>query len=483
MARVRNPKRFSDHYGVSERTLESLGVLDPTLNVDTRLFIDPLLLAMSSHREISVGARNTYEQHFTKVIKLLRKSEERGDVAWRAAERLLSFPEIKWTCLGYGDQSVSGAGSGNQMTTQYIDTARQIVQLGVDDPDLFVAMALFEEGVGPDRISDMTSNVIFNDLLHFNERVLSQLDVPMKPRKLRLRNGQSFDVTLPSNPFISEDDPVVLVPTDVLRKLPIVTDWADIADAASKNQELRLRVNEDIARLWEIKSRVSKHELRSWAMSSKDEFNIFLSMIRSANIRPYDVAADPNGELAWRKVTATIAEKEPFQIRHPEKFDIDGVSSVVEKIIEQFKFLIEHRQLSEELYSDKKPRPERAAQLLFFAVADSYCKANNLDLTPEADTGNGRVDFKVSLGFTGRVLVEIKLSRNKNLVKGYTRQLEAYKTAEETLKAYYLVIDVGEMLNKLEKLMAVKSSASKSGKPVSSIITVDGTIRPSASKL
>lgn len=79
-----------------------LGVLDPTLNVDTRLFIDPLLLESSRHPEIAVGARNTYEQHFTTVIKFLSKATSRSDVAWRSAQRLLSFPEIKWTCLGYG---------------------------------------------------------------------------------------------------------------------------------------------------------------------------------------------------------------------------------------------------------------------------------------------------------------------------------------------------------------------------------------------
>src|SRR4051812_30127938 len=44
------------------------------------------------------------------------------------------------------------------MTGSYMTTAKQIVELGVEDPDLFVAMALFEEGVGPDRVSDMTTN-------------------------------------------------------------------------------------------------------------------------------------------------------------------------------------------------------------------------------------------------------------------------------------------------------------------------------------
>jgi len=93
------------------------------------------------------------------------------------------------------------------------------------------------------------------------------------------------------------------------------------------------------------------------------------------------------------------------------------------------------------------------------------------------------VDFKVSKGFTGRVLVEIKLSRNSKLVEGYTRQLEAYKTAEETVKGYYLVIDVGQMGQKDQKLTKVKNQASQNGSSVSPIVFVDGTKRPSASML
>ena len=93
------------------------------------------------------------------------------------------------------------------------------------------------------------------------------------------------------------------------------------------------------------------------------------------------------------------------------------------------------------------------------------------------------MDFKISMGFTGRVLVEVKLSRNRKLVEGYTRQLEAYKTGEETVKGYYLVIDVGQMGMKDQRLTTVKNQAAKAGKRVSPIIFVDGKRRPSASKL
>lgn len=483
MAKITSPVRFSDHFGIDSALLSAAGVLDPTLNVDTGLFIDPLLLESSRHPEMHEGARATYEAHFETTIKLLRASKAHGDVAWRSALKHLSFPEIKWTCLGFGAASVSGSGSGADMTGNFIQTAKEIVDLGVEDPDLFIAMSLFEEGFGPDRISDMTTNVILGDLLHFNARVLKDLSVPTEAVTLRLRNGRTYDATLPVNPYVRGGAPLILVPADILRQLPIAKDWSEVADAAAKNEELRGRVNDQIARLWKTKTLKDKDELRRWALSGKGAFETLLEMLHGASPKPYDMAGDPLGEIFWRGLAAKLAEQEPFRLKAPARLDLDGVVSVVEQIIEQFRFLVEDRRFSEELYHAGRPRPEKAAQRLFFAVAYAYCKANDLDLTPEADTGNGPVDFKVSVGFTGRVLVEIKLSTNGKVVKGYSRQLETYKTAEEAVKGYYVILDVGQMGEKAKNLMALKNEAARRGEATSPVIFIDGTRRLSASKL
>jgi len=483
LAKIINPVRFSDHFSFESVLLEAAGVLDPTLNVDTALFIDPLLLPSSRHSEINTDAQATYETHFSTIIRLLAASKTVGDVPWRSAMRQLSFPEIKGICLGYGSHSVSGSGSGSDMTDQVIRTAKEIVDLGVRDPDLFVAMALFEDGFGPDRISDMTCNIICKDLLSFNKRVLASLPVPVQPTTILLRNGRRYEADLPLNPFVKGGAPIILVPGDILRDLPIARDWADVADAASRNQELRNKVNDQIARLWESKTLKGKGEVRDWALSGKSEFETLLEMIHGASPKPYDMGSDPIGEIFWRSLATSLAEREPFTLKPPPRMDLAGVVSVVEQIIDQFRFLIEDRRFSEELYNAGKPRPEKAAQRLFFAVAYAYCKANNLDLTPEADTGNGPVDFKVSAGFTGRVLVEIKLSTNGKVVKGYNRQLETYKSAEETLKGYYVIVDVGQMGEKGKNVLALKNEAVAKGEVASPVIFIDGIRRQSASKL
>ena len=156
----------------------------------------------------------------------------------------------------------------------------------------------------------------------------------------------------------------------------------------------------------------------------------------------------------------------------------------MQQIIKRYRQLIENNGLAKELYRDnRKPRHESTSQRLFFAIAYCYCEANNLDISPEVDSGTGHIDFKFSKGFNCRVLVEVKLSTNTKLLPGYTRQLEAYKAAEQTMRAFYLVIDVGKMGNKLDRLIDIRNKASLEGDPLSELECVNGKLKASASKL
>ena len=197
MSKIKNPIRFSDCFCIDSALLDRAGILNPTLNADTRLFIDPLLLEKSRHPEMSGEARTTYTEYFGRTITLLREIKVEGDTYWRNARKLLSFPELKGTCLGYGAESIAGSGSGDETTNQIFKTAREIVALGIRDPDLFVAMALFEENFGPDRISDMVTNIIFGELLKLNARVLSRFNLPTEQFRMHLKNGTIHSALLP----------------------------------------------------------------------------------------------------------------------------------------------------------------------------------------------------------------------------------------------------------------------------------------------
>jgi hypothetical protein len=476
VTKSKNPTTFADYFEVPAAALDRLGVLNPTLAIDTRLFIDPLLLATSKHPEMQ-DASQAFRGHFEKIIKLLSRSTSRGDVAWRNAARLFDFHEVPGTCLGYGSDGVHGSGFGRDLTDQLMDTARGVIALGVDDPDLFLAMALFEDGTGPDRISDLTTNVIIEPLLAFNRRVLSTVTVPTEPFQVLGR-----DTHLPRNPFPERRTPVLLLPTDILRRLPIAIDRSDIADAAYHNQILRDRVNEHVGAIWEIRTRKDKESLKQQALASRAAFQALLDALHAVPREAYDVHNDPAGLIKWAERGAAIAAEYPLDITTPAQLDIDAVHSIVREIIRRFRQLIENNGLADALWYEGKPLRERYAQLLFFAVAYSYCKANNLDVSPEVDSGSGAVDFKFSSGFAQRVLVELKLSDHGKVVPGFAVQLEAYKQAEETMRAAYVVLDVGRMGGKRDLLIRLRNAAASQGDPVSDLEFIDVKPKPSASK-
>nr|WP_320131521.1 hypothetical protein [uncultured Holophaga sp.] len=478
MAKAKNPTCLSRAFNIDPKRLSDLGVLDITLAIDTKLFIDPMLIEASRHPEFCEDGVRLYRDFFETIIKLLNASKNESDVAWKAAYRRIRSKEITGTCLGYGAGSIHGSAIGHELAMKILRVASQIINLGVNDPDIFAALALFESQIGPDRISDLTAKIILPAIGRFNHRILSKLNVTGE-----LFTFGEYQYHFLKNPFESKKTPVLLLPKDILRNLPIAMDWDDVAYAASHNEELRDRVNKHIASIWASKTKRDKNELKREALSSSSAFNALLQAMHEVKKHPYDSTSDPDGFIVWAINAEQYAKKFPITITRQNINNLDDALSVVRIIIKQFRHLIEHCGLSKELYKvDGEPRHESTAQRLFFATAFAYCEANNLDISPEIDTGNGKIDFKFSRGHKEKVLVEIKLSKNSSVVTGYENQIEDYKRSQNTTKAIYLVIDVGQMGSKDKRLVAIRNDALKRGDPLSDLEFIDGILHPSASK-
>lgn len=479
MAKIVNPVLFSDFYNIDLAKFESLGVFNPTLNVDTKLFIDPLLIENSSLKLFHANANNRLTTYFEDIITLLKASSSFGDLPWREADRRMDFHEIPGTCLGYGAATIRGSAFGKKLREKLLNTAKQIVSLGIENPKLFILLPLLENDVGPDRISDMATKIILPELAEYTLQVAQSFSIPTKQYVFF---GQTY--YLPQNPFEQTNStPIILVPKDILSKLPVASDWSEVADAASKNSTIRSQVNKHIGNIWRAKHRKDKEKLKQNVLSSSQAFETLLQAVQSQKIPSYDFNSDPQGLLIWRQLLKTISADHPLKIQQKGKLNINSAAAIVKEINDQFGFLIENRGLSKLLWRDKRnPHHERVSQMIYFAVADSYCKANNLDITPEADTGTGAVDFKYSSGYESRVLVEIKLSTNPKVVAGYKNQLRTYAIAERTMRATYLVIDVGRMGNKDRDILKIMNDNRSKGKPTSDIVFIDGSLKVSASK-
>lgn len=477
MSTLKKIDTISSYFNIPSSMLDQLDVVDVLLESDTLLFIDPMLLPESKHTEMSVDANTKYINTFTNIIKLLKASrvQNDSDVAWKAAKKLFSFSEIGWTCLGYGS-SAKGSGFGPHLVNTTMNTAYQIITMDIDDPDLFMVMSLFEEGIGADRISDMTTNIIFELLVKFSERVNATLKIPTKQFSFK---GNIY--TAPHNPLTNK--PLILVPRDVVRDLPISTDWSGAVSTMRENTDLRDRINTNIGKLLASMTQKEKAEAKRRALEKKEYFEDLLELIKDVEKEPYDFEADKNGELFWLRLASSIDKQHPFNLsKFNKKLTLDEVEKLVDEILTQFKDLIENKGLWKEMWADdKKPRKEKAAQRLLFAVAHSYCKANDLDISPEADSGNGPVDFKVSQGFEQKVLVEVKLSSNGKLLHGYEKQLEIYKNGDDTDRAFFVIVDIGHLGEKYQKVQQARVSAVNEGLRASKIIHIDAQQKDSAS--
>lgn len=470
------PKSISDYVGVDPKVWAKTGAFDAILDVDSLLFIDPHLLSASSSAEARQGYM-TLIARFRQIIKMLSASKTEEDAFWRQADRLFTFPEFQGLCIGYSGKSTSGSGMGPGLRRQVLRTAKAIVDEGIIDPELFELIGVFEEGVGPDRISDMVGRVIAGDLRAFTTRVLAA--VGAKTVSIE-HDGHSYQTVM--NPF--NHSAVILIPRDILRDLPVAQCWDDIDRVCAHNQQVRKRVNGIIGDTWRQATREKKEKLKQVLLSEPEAVKDLIKLYKNKPALIYDFENDPAGEVAWYKAAKDSVAASPLALFLPANPSPDEVLSVVVKICEQFKSLIENNALSGLLYdSDGKPKHESAAQKLFYGIAEAYCEANNVDLSREPNAGRGPVDFKISKGYNSRVLVEAKLTSNKQLLHGFETQIGEYQFAEKTRTSVYLVVEVDRgspgAVKRLRDLITVRS---KKGDRIPMVIFVDGRRKASASK-
>ena len=183
-------------------------------------------------------------------------------------------------------------------------------------------------------------------------------------------------------------------------------------------------------------------------------------------------------QLNYGNVGFPKTSRSAFNVVTPE-----NVFNVVCEICEQFKDVIENKGLFKLLVnSDGSRVAEKKAQLLFFGVAYSHCKANDLKLSPEVDSGNGPVDFNISKGFKANVNVEMKFADNPKLEIGLWSQLRIYNRAENAANSIYLIIKTNnEYDKKINKLTNVLEYRKNKGENLPVIFVVDSIYKASAS--
>lgn len=466
------PIKFSEQFNVSSSAIESTGVFDVILDVDTRVFIDPALLELCTEPEF-VGARSKIENYFSKIITLLRHSRKSDDMYWRRADSLLKFTELSGTCFGYSQNGTGGNAIGSVLRGAILKTIKELMNEGETDPVLFELLGVFQEGIGCDRVSDLITFILREEILKYTQRVVTMASIPTITVSFNSR--QYLTCLNPHN-----NKPLLLIPSTILSPLPIADNFDDIDRICQENERVRQEINAyfNLGR----KNKLHKTQILSLMHSSLSFRTALVNAYKTVPKNTYDFSNDPAGEYAWLAAAREYVSKYPLSLTDLPLETTDDVLSVARAICDRFKMLVENNGLSKLLYdSTGAPKHESAAQLLFFGVADSYCDANNIDLTKEGNNGRGPVDFKLSRGSKEKVVVETKLTSNSQLRHGIEIQLPIYMKQEKTKQAIYLIIDNGHP-KALENFIRFYNGLDQDTKRKITYIIIDATPKLSASK-
>lgn len=466
------PIKFSEQYSISQDKIEELKVFDVIIDVDTRVFLDPALLKLTAVPEFEY-ARDKIEKYFSNIITLLKHTKNNGDMYWKKADSLLKFKELSGTCFGYTQNGTGGNAIGKVLRGSILLTIKELITSGESDPILFELLGVFQERVGCDRISDLITFILKNEIFAYTERVLRTLNIECITAKYDA-NTTYFTCLNPYN-----NTPLLLLPAEILSPLPVVDCFDDIDFICGENQRVRDEINAyfDL----EGRSKLHKSDILNYMHSNENFRKSLLSSYRNFPAEKYDFSLDPAGEYVWLDAAKKYAQTYPLDLTELVLSDNNDVKVITHKICTQFKQLIEINGLHDLLYDqDKKAKHERAAQLLFFGIADSYCLANNIDLTRESNSGRGPVDFKLSKSSLEKIVVEIKLTSNGQLKHGIEKQLPIYMKQENTINAIYLIIDNGHP-KALENFYKFYNELSIPEKSKIDVIVIDGTYKKSAS--
>ena len=460
--------RYHKVFGSTIKAFRSEGIFNGFADKDSNFYIVPHLLQGTDIPEFKLSYEK-YKKHFASIVKLLKYSKKSDDKFHRTAVKMFISHEIAHFGLGYSKTGKKGSGIGKELAEKLTRTGLEIVQAGIEDPEIFELIGLLEEGIGADRISDMLLSIIADDFLSYTDRVSRTLKLPTQKYEYK---GSTYQIPHYQN------EPVVFVPEKFLVDLPIAIDRDDISRVCAHNEELRNRVNVIIAQGMGEGNKISKGQFKTLILREPSLAKELIGLIKEKVDSSYDFNEDPTGKLIWQDLAEISTAKNPISI-NPKMPPFD----IVKIICNKYQDLIENNGLYKFFHnSDGTHKNEAFAQMLFFAIAESYCQANNLDLSPESDAGRGPVDFKVSGGADSKVNVELKLSTNR-LLHGYQTQLPIYNKAEKAVHSIFLIILLyGDDMKKVKKVFEYKNRNEKAGKKLPEIVVVDATMKKSASK-
>ena len=452
---------FSKEFGINKDAMANSGTFDALLDEDSHFFINLKRLKATAVPEFAQSYQRI--NNYFGNIGILLKAAKPNDKNYRTALKWFHFPEVNGINIGFSEGK-RGAGFGDTLRDKIIKDAYEIIQSGSDQPEIFHLTGLFEENVGPDRLSDMIAKIILDDIRTYSRRVYLELGItPEAFPKLTFRDG------IPKNPY--KKHPILLLPIDILHELPIAKDWDDIDRVCRENEVIRNEMNALVGKEW-----------RKWASSQKKKYvrdSIFknperlkrvIDSYRSSTPTPFNIYSDVDYLISTMlndMVFSPTTENSSFEAAH--------------YLLRLYKEWVEQHRGMIVLDESNSRNAEKTAQRTIHATAFAYCREHNWDISPEVDSGRGPVDFKISRG-NDKTVIEIKLTSNSDCVHGYASQIEEYAKSENTTNKIFVLIDNGKNSGRIGAVEKKRKEMLEKGFHPSDLVIIDAKPKKPASQ-
>lgn len=462
---------ITEYLGLNDNqlsTFNTLGVFDAVINGDNHFFVNVNLLK-KSRNPIFIEAYNRLNAFFTDIATLLDAADVPSitDKMYKAAKKRFKFHEVNGINLGFS-RSKYGSGWGDILSNRVLLDAYQIVKKGSKQPEIFHLVSLFEDDIGPDRLSDMIATIIEPEIIKYTLSVMRELNISKE-------TFPSFDFDdngLIINPYKNAD--IMFLPTEILHELPIAKDWYDIDRVVSQNETIKREVSEEVGKTWgKWASSEQKRYIREKMFMDPTICKRIIDGYRQAEVAPYDLRDDfvYCAELIFKEIKGTKDFK--------RKTEQPTSLMAMQTIISIFKDWVENNRGWAQIQDALPSKREKMVQRLIHLAAKYYVEVNNLDISCEPDDGRGPLDIKLSRG-TDKTLAEVKLSSNNQYLHGLDIQIQEYASAERTRDLIYVFVDVGNP-GRRKKIIAHYNEVYKTQKNYPQLIIVDACPRKSAS--
>jgi hypothetical protein len=143
---------------------------------------------------------------------------------------------------------------------------------------------------------------------------------------------------------------------------------------------------------------------------------------------------------------------------------IEDFISTIEKILIQIRQRVEQQQgyitLTTKKENNRVPRSEKEIQVAIYDWLEPKCKYMNIDITREAHTGRGSVDFKLSYGNDLCCFIEIKILESPDFKHGVEVQLPTYLQSKNINHGFYVLISTNPSTYE-ERIQAINNKINK----------------------